>query len=203
MTTLCHRLSHHTPLYQNPLYGDHWGDKETEVKKYVYSKVLVDGCIKKGTTLYHGTTNPSLSLESLDPTRAMYFGLEPMISLWYTLEESERKKEIGKGYIYKYKTMEEIPIDRYIERIREHPGEECCVHPQVVLRGYDNYHACMGPFDLSIEVTLLKEQREKIRLLRVYQVDVKNLQELIALPVRELRLIKYKDEMKVNGMYTS
>jgi hypothetical protein len=194
MTTLCHRLSRHSPHYQNPLFGDAWTEKEAEVKEYVYRNVIKDGCIKKGTTLYHGTTSKELVL---DDHRATFFGLEPMISLWYTLEEAEKKREIRRGYVYKFRVTEPIRIERYIERIREHPGEECCVHPQVVLRGYDNYNACMGPFDLSIEVTLLAEQRKSLKITRVYEVDLEELQKYVEYPVTRLRLVKDRNQIKI------
>jgi hypothetical protein len=197
MLTLCHHLSRHCPSYTNPLFSDDiWTEWEARAERHA-SRLLKQNQLQPQLTLYHGTCNPHLSLDSLSPERPTFFGLEPVISMWYTLEEAEKQSLDGDyGYVYEFITTQPITISRYIPSIREHPGCETCVHPQIALHGYHNYNALKGPFDLSIEVTLQQGERDGLVQIGRYAVELKHLRELTGCSINQLRLIKTDDEMR-------
>jgi hypothetical protein len=183
MDVLCKSLSRHSPCYTNPLFHpDPWKPFEQRVDQYTRG---IQQTIPEGTILWHGTTREE---PHFHPGRVSFFGLEPTISMWYTLEEAE-KKQRAIGYVYQFRVDRPIALDRYIPTIAEHPGVETCLHPQVVLHGYDNYHALMGPFDLSVELTLNRDL-DSLRLEQRYVVDIKHLSELTAFPISSLCLKK-------------
>jgi hypothetical protein len=192
---LCKKLSRGCPAFVNPLFAlnGEWEREESLIHQYA-SRHIGD-TIQPGTLLYHGTRNSELDFDSFEPSRATFFGVEPMIALWYTLEESERLSLCGKSYVYEFVVTEPIALDRYIYSLKEHPGVETCVHPQVALHGYHNYHALMGPFDLSIEVTLTHTHLRKLSLRKRYGVDVERLSRLVSYPIGELNLIETVDEL--------
>lgn len=198
MKSLCSTLSRKTPHCVNPLFAlnSEWDLAQERVRSYVFEKVLSKGCIREGTRVYHGSMTPNLDLSRLDSSRITFFGLEPVICMWYTLEESEKRGTLGVSYIYEYRVEEPIAIDRYIAEIKEHPEQETCVHPQVALHGYDNYHALMGPFDLSIEVTLKHVDRSKLCLVKVYRVDTKMLSGYTARHINELKVVVERGEIR-------
>lgn len=175
-------------MYINPLFDrtGAYDAYEAAARRRVFRRVLDDSTrIRVGTRLFHGTWNPDLVFS---PGRQSFFGLEPAIAMWYTLEEAERKESRGEtpgeySYVYAFEVVRPIPIDGYIDQIREHaPKNGVYVHPQVALRGYN---ALRGPFDPSIEVTLM--EKEAIRLVQKYFIHIPTLKKYTFHP----RLVVY------------
>jgi hypothetical protein len=192
-----HRKRSQARMYVNPLFDTKgfWDCYERSARRRVFRRVL-DGenRIRAGTRLYHGTGNHDLVFEK---GRQTFFGLDPVLAMWYTLEEAEKKESRGEvvqecSYVYEYEVVEPIPIDRYVDRIREHaPARGVYVHPQVALRGYNNYHALMGPFDPSIEITLM--EKEGIRLVQKYFIHVPTLRKYTFYP----RLVVFRSQHEI------
>ena len=190
MHSICKKLSKHSPHYTNPvLRPDAWVEHEKRVSRWTRGMQRV---IPVDTVLWHGTTREE---PVFHPSRVTFFGLEPMISVWYTLEEAEKKVYSGPAFVYQYRVIKPILLDRYIPTIAEHPGVETCLHPQVVLHGYSNYNALMGPFDLSVELTLQDKDLECIQLEKRYLVEPKELALLVEFPVSRLELKENGDKL--------
>lgn len=190
MHVICQKLSKHSPCYTNPvLRPDAWVDHEKRVDRMTRG---IQQVIPVDTVLWHGTTREE---PVFHPGRITFFGLEPVISVWYTLEEAERTLHAGPAFVYQYRVVKPIPLDRYIPTIAEHPGVETCLHPQVVLHGYFNYNALMGPFDLSVELTLQDRDLECIQLEKRYQVEPRELRSLAEFPISRLLLKENGDKL--------
>jgi hypothetical protein len=190
-------LNRNIPNRVNPLFAleGEWDIHEERARRYSFCHLLDDEMqIRPGTRLYHGTWNPDLVFT---PGIQTFFGAEPVIAMWYTLEEAESKEAKGEvpsdySYVYEFEVIEPIHVDRYIDRIREHPSKkETCVHPQVALHGYNNYHALKGPFDLSIEITLMEKSRLSFR--KKYRIDTRLLRKYVS--YHSLIVSKSADEL--------
>ena len=159
--------------------------------------------LPRGTKLYHGTLENNLKFtDDIDIT---YFGLDFVISTWYTLEQSLDFREqtgnyIHTGILYEFELTDQLRIDRFIKDIDTHPSDvtQCmegytCLHVQFAY--HDNN--LNPPFNICYELTLnTKELRDKIRLLNTYNVNLdllysnRKLNERIFDPKSSLSLIQ-------------
>lgn len=103
-----------------------------------------DKIIPVGTTLYRGTLEEDGNYFYSKGNRIVYFGLDYLISLWFTLEAWNTYKNSSKilytkyyGYLHEYEVVEPIPY-KFIPERRVHPlnvkacMSEPCVHPQQI-----------------------------------------------------------------------
>lgn len=129
--------------------------------------------LPKGTKLYHGTLNDDFKPENLKD-KITFTGLEPVISMWYTLEESlTQSKSLYFGYVYEFELIKPIHVDNIIKYLSKNPLEDdkckkygpVCIHPQVTFHG-----SCRNPpYDLSIELTLPLKQLYKDGFFKINQ----------------------------------
>jgi hypothetical protein len=138
-----------------------------------------DKYLPRGTKLYHGTLENNLKFtDDIDIT---YFGLDFVISTWYTLEQSlDIGEQTGNytqtGILYEFELTDKLRIDRFIKDIDTHPSTITkCIEGYTCLHVQFAYHdnKFNPPFNICYELTLnTKELRDKIRLLNTYNVDL-------------------------------
>lgn len=146
--------------------------------------------LKKGTLLFHGTTNKILKLN--DKNSISFFGLDIVISLWYILEEIYNKNDLKKnkfasvnGYIYEFELIKDLPISKILNILNINPKDSIsgcendiktvCLHPQIAFHGSSVQTAMrtiIPKFDLCSEITFVyKEYKDYLKLNKIYIVD--------------------------------
>lgn len=154
--------------------------------------------IPVGTKLYHGTSNSNLKIKDLKDYMT-FLGLEPLISIWYTAEEIGCYKDQKFGYIYEFQVVKSIPVNKLIKYISLNPkgchictNGGVCVHPQITMHTRD----LVGPFDFSVEVTLILKKMVKdgyLSLTNKYRTSTVNLHNMRDYPLSKLDLFLYGD----------
>lgn len=161
-----------------------------------YKNILVqknnEYYLKKGTVLYHGSTEyPFLSEH--DESRMTFFGLDVIISLWYILESSYLKMDVAcltkmkkkvqyYGYLYEFRLKDDLKITTIIDKLIQNPKNSAvckktksvCLHPQVSFHGVESFYRTLpNLFDLCNEVTLFYEYYKDIigPPINIYLVD--------------------------------
>ncbi len=137
-----------------------------------------DGFIPVGTILYHGSLDSELNFNSLKKDRITFFGLDFIISIWYTLEMKRNYRYLKEGTLYEFKVVEPIPI-HIIHDLYDHPREVsicnkeklACIHPQIAFHGSTE---SLPPYDLCIEVGMnMKYFSKNIELIKKHTIDTK------------------------------
>ena len=151
-----------------------------------------------GTKLYHGTSNSDLKIENLE-NHMTFLGLEPLISIWYTAEEIGDYENQKFGYVYEFEVIKPITVNKLIKYISFNPKgcDICtnggvCVHPQITMHTRN----LVGPFDFSVEVTLmLKKMIEDgyLSLTNKYRTSIVNLYNMENYPLSKLDLHLHGD----------
>ena len=205
------------PYYENPfdtdsglmrffksLFGYKSKDDVDNYKWIDHRKRLIENIdnfenvIPVGTKLYHGTSNSDLKVEDLEDYMT-FLGLEPIISIWYTAEEIGNYEKQKFGYIYEFQVVKPIPVNKLIKYISLNP-KGCnictdggvCVHPQITIHS----NQFVGPFDLSVEVTLMLKkmiQDGYMNLFNKYRTSIVNLENMEDYPLSKLNLHIYDD----------
>jgi len=162
-----------------------------------YNKILIKKnnklFLKKGTTLYHGsTTYPFLGGQS-DTNRMTFFGLDAIISIWYVLEgyllQNDRKcfkqksLQVSRyGYLYEFKLKNDLEVTKIIKLLVSNPKNDAsckkrnavCLHPQVSFHGVESkYRKLPNYFDLCNELSLHYEVYKDIlgKPNKIYMID--------------------------------
>jgi hypothetical protein len=185
--------------YYNDEDDSVWIDHRERMLKHIYKLLGDDNAIPVGIKLYHGTINPNLDINSLR-NRMTFLGLEPIISVWYTAEESDYKgivdpsRRSNFGYVYEFEVLKPIPADKVIKYISLNPkGEDICknggvcIHPQITFHNYMEE----GPLDFSIEVTLMLKKMINegyLNLTKRYRTNFLNLKNMLYQPFSKLNL---------------
>jgi hypothetical protein len=153
----------------------------------IVQELYEDNIIPKGTILYHGSLNPNL-IEDLNDTKSLFFGLEPSIAIWYTLELYELADKEGDLFLYIFQLEDDLTFD-YIKKFKNHPSrlKKCinnpCLHPQFVYHGdplSDKY--IIPSYNISIELTIPKIKTKIIsnvvKILDTLSIDKNDLMSL-------------------------
>ena len=132
-----------------------------------------------GTTLYHGSESPSLIFRrdyssAADTSGLMvFFGLDPLISLWILTEDKKPSSSWCPAYLYQFKSKRDIPIHYWRETL-PHPSEDdrCnmtpCLHPQIVSH-------CDSVLEVTEELTIPIDLLTEIEFEHCYLVNVESL----------------------------
>jgi hypothetical protein len=177
-----------------------WIPYREKLMKYIHNDVLDSKQqLPLKTKLYHGSKSPDLINNLKDYTT--FLGLEPVISMWYTLEESVgfRGHNNTFSYVYEFEVIKPLPVNHIIQFLSNNPNSDkncknygpVCLHPQVTFHGIEH-----PPFDLSIEVTLpLKKLIDEgyIKLNKSYRTILANLEDFSNYPIETLNVLTYKD----------
>ena len=153
----------------------------------IVQELYQDHTIPKGTILYHGSLNPNL-IEDLKDNKSLFFGLEPSIAIWYTLELYELADKEGDLFLYIFQLEDDLTYD-YIKKFKNHPSrlKKCinnpCLHPQFVYHGdplSDEY--IIPSYNISIELTIpkikTKIRSNVVKILHTLSIDKNDLMSL-------------------------
>lgn len=213
---------------------DEFKEGVSNMVKY-YKKLLIKKddkyYLRKGTLLYHGTTNYPFTggSQSTGNRKAMtFFGLDMEIAVWYIYEMIMNQKHYTariikskitgeklferNGYLYVFKLKEDIPTE-IIEKIYKNPKDttKCknkrltCIHPQVSYRG-DSFNDEVGT-KIHTEITLFMETyKDSLELIRSYLIDGEKLHKNhkdIEYEVRDSMIREYDDPIKRDDKVSS
>jgi hypothetical protein len=156
-----------------------WKIPYQETVNYIEEK-FKEGVIPIGTILYHGSLESDLNFNALKKDRITFFGLDFIISIWYTLELQRSYRNLKEGTLYEFKVIEPIPV-HIIRELYDHPKsisictkqKMACIHPQIAYHGSTE---APSPYDLCIEITMnMKHFSKYIQLIKKHTIDTKQL----------------------------
>jgi hypothetical protein len=166
--------------------------------KKVYEKIdkiydIESKILMEDTLLYRSSTNPNpINFKSLHGEGPLiYFGLDFVISTWFSLETYDRiqqnnrikNKLATKYYLHVYKLQEKLNY-KYIYKDSGTPLEldeknalkYPCVHPQMILHGNNAFNDS----ELGIELTFPRldkyNLKEIVRPIKTFEINIKKLQ---------------------------
>jgi len=213
---------------------DEFKEGVSNMVKY-YKKLLIKKddkyYLRKGTLMYHGTTNYPFtggSQSTGNKEATTFFGLDMEIAVWYIYEMIMNQKHYTariikskitgekllerNGYLYVFKLKEDIPTE-IIEKIYQNPKgtKVCknkrltCIHPQVSYRG-DSFNEDVGT-KIHTELTLFMETyKDSLELIRNYLIDGEKLHKNhkdIEYDVRDSMIREYDEPIKRDDKVSS
>ena len=167
----------------------------------IYEKIdklydIENKILMEDTLIYRGSTSPSPSnfkaLHGEGPL--IYFGLDFVISTWFSLETYDtiqknnriKNKTNIKYYLHVYKLQKKLkykyiykdsgtPLELDEKNALEYP----CVHPQMILHGNNAFEES----ELGIELTFPRNDKYKLKEILIpiatFEIDIKKLQKHI------------------------
>lgn len=167
--------------------------------------------LKAGTILYHSSTMKDLIFDT-KISNAVFFGLDPYISIFYGVEMHSNKKNM-KVYLHKLELKKDIIYTFINDKKDSKPfsiqhvyegnkyGRECeigkrvCVHPQIAIRYKHNNtktkYVNSGLGDIYLEVTFpTKYIDEYLKVISTYKLDRNKVAKSFKKPETEINISK-------------